>query len=50
VSKILKGAQPGDLPIHQPAKLELTINTKIAQALGLRILRSLLLRADQVVP
>ena len=49
VDRILRGSQPGDLPVEQVSKYEFVINLRVARAVGLEVPQALLLRADEIV-
>ena len=49
VDRILKGARPGELPIEQVSKYELILNLRVARTQGIKVPRSLLMRADEVI-
>jgi putative ABC transport system substrate-binding protein len=49
VDKILRGAQPGDIPVEQPTKFDLVVNLTTAKTLGLDAPAKLLALADEVI-
>jgi len=49
VDKILKGANPADLPVEQPMRIDLVVNMKTAKALGIKLPDEILVRAERLI-
>jgi len=49
VDRVLRGAKPSDLPVEQPMRFELVVNSKIVVILGINIPPSVLLRIDRMI-
>ena len=50
VDRIFRGTNPSDLPVEQPTKFTLLVNSTTAKQLGITFPKSILLRADRVMP
>ena len=49
VARIRKGEAPGNIPVQQPTKFQMVVNTKTAKTLGMNVPESILIRADEVI-